>query len=112
MQILPFGTKGKKCTFFIVIIIQFDMMVMQREKPVYYLQEQGERRCIVIKLIINLPTDDEGKSMFYEQFAKLQAKLVAESIKKLNVDDTSKEKVCIGVLELLKTQVKEVKKDE
>lgn len=72
---------------------------------------RGERRCIVIKLIINLPTDD-GKSTFYEQFAKLQAKLVAESIKKLNVDDTSKEKVCIGVLELLKTQVKEVKKDE
>lgn len=50
--------------------------------------------------------------MFNEQFAKLQAKLVAESIKKHNVDDTSKEKVCIGVLELLKTQVKEVKKDE
>lgn len=50
--------------------------------------------------------------MFNEQFAKLQAKLVAESIKKLNVDDTSKENVCIGVLELLKTQVKEVKKDE
>ena len=85
---------------------------MQRRKPVYYLQEHGERRCIVIKLIINLPTDDKGKSMFNEQFAKLQAKLVAESIKKLNVDDTSKENVCIGVLELLKTQVKEVKKDE
>lgn len=88
------------------------MMVMQTDKPVYYLQVQGERRCIVIKLIINLPTDDEGKSMFYEQFSKLQAKLVAESIKKLNVDDTSKEKVCIGVLELLKNKVKEVKKDE
>lgn len=88
------------------------MMIMQREKPVYYLQEQGERRCIVIKLIINLPTDDEGKSMFYEQFAKLQAKLVAESIKKFNVDDTSKERVCIGVLEQLKDKVKEVKKDE
>lgn len=109
---MPFGTKGKKCTFFIVIIFQFDMMVMQTDKPVYYLQVQGERRCIVIKLIINLPTDDEGKSMFYEQFSKLQAKLVAESIKKLNVDDTSKEKVCIGVLELLKNKVKEVKKDE
>ena len=88
------------------------MMIMQREKTVYYLQEQGERRCIVIKLIINLPTDDEGKSMFYEQFAKLQAKLVAESIKKFNVDDTSKERVCIGVLEQLKDKVKEVKKDE
>ena len=88
------------------------MMVMQRRKPVYYLQEQGERRCIVIKLIINLPTDDEGKSMFYGQFSKLQAKLVAESIKKLNIDDTSKERVCIGVLELLKDKVKEVKKDE
>lgn len=50
--------------------------------------------------------------MFYEQFAKLQAKLVAESIKKLNVDDTSKERVFIGVLELLKDKVKEVKKDE
>ena len=111
MQILPFGTKGKKCTFFIVIIFQFDMMVMQRRNR-FIICESGERRCIVIKLIINLPTDDDGKSMFYEQFAKLQAKLVAESIKKLNVDDTSKEKVCIGVLELLKTQVKEVKKDE
>lgn len=73
---------------------------------------KGERRCIVIKLIINLPTDDKEKSMFNEQFAKLQAKLVAESIKKLNVDDTSKENVCIGVLELLKNKVKEVKKDE
>lgn len=50
--------------------------------------------------------------MFNEQFAKLQAKLVTESIKRLNVDDTSKEKVCIGVLELLKDKVKEVKKDE
>lgn len=50
--------------------------------------------------------------MFYEQFAKLQAKLVAESIKKLNVDDTSKERVCKGVLELLETKLKEVKKDE
>lgn len=63
-------------------------------------------------MIINLPTDDKEKSMFNEQFAKLQAKLVAESIKKLNVDDTSKERVCIGVLELLKNNVKEVKKDE
>lgn len=96
--------------FFIVIIFQFDMMVMQRKTGLLF--AQGERRCIVIKLIINLPTDDKGKSMFNEQFAKLQAKLVAESIKKLNVDDTSKERVCIGVLELLKNKVKEVKKDE
>lgn len=88
--------------FFVVIIFQFDMMVMQRKTGLLF-ASQGERRCIVIKLIINLPTDDEGKSMFYEQFAKLQAKLVAESIKKLNVDDTSKERVCIGVLELQNT---------
>ena len=27
---------------------------------------QGERRCIIIKLIINLPTDDIGQSMFDE----------------------------------------------
>ena len=86
-------------------------MIMQRRNR-FIICTQGERRCIIIKLIINLPTDDIGQSMFDEQFSKLQAKLVAESIKKLNVDDTSKERVYIGVLELLKTQVKEVKKDE
>ena len=73
---------------------------------------QGERRCIIIKLIINLPTDDIGKNMFDEQFSKLQAKLVAESIKKLNVDDTSKQKLCLGVLELLNNKVKEVKEND
>ena len=50
--------------------------------------------------------------MFDEQFSKLQAKLVAESIKKLNVDDTSKQKLCLGVLELLNNKVKEVKEDD
>jgi len=73
---------------------------------------RGERRCIIIKLIINLPTDDIGQSMFDEQFSKLQAKLVAESIKKLNVDDTSKQKLCLGVLELLNNKVKEVKEND
>ena len=111
MQILQLAPKGKKCTFFIAIIFTFDMMFMQRRNR-FIICIQGERRCIVIKLIINLPTDDIGQSMFDEQFSKLQAKLVAESIKKLNVDDTSKQKLCLGVLELLNNKVKEVKKDE
>ena len=61
---------------------------------------------------MNLPTDNDGKKMFYEQLAKLQAKLVAESIKKLDVDNTSKEKVFVGVLELLNEKIKEEVKDE
>ncbi|HHX70237.1 MAG TPA: hypothetical protein GX708_19575 [Gallicola sp.] len=50
--------------------------------------------------------------MFDEQFSKLQAKLVTESIKKLNVDNTSKQKLCLGVLKLLINKVKEVKEDD
>ena len=87
-------------------------MVMQRRNRFIICTQGGGRRCIIIKLIINLPTDDIGQSMFDEQFSKLQAKLVAESIKKLNVDDTSKQKLCLGVLELLNNKVKEVKKDD
>ena len=111
MQITLFGTRSKKCTFFIAIILTFDMMGMQRRNR-FIICTQGERRCIIIKLIINLPTDDIGQSMFDEQFTKLQAKLVAESIKKLNVDDTSKQKLCLGVLELLNNKVKEVKEND
>lgn len=97
--------------FFYCVIFYIWYDDYAKKKPVYYLHT-GERRCIIIKLIINLPTDDIGQSMFDEQFSKLQAKLVAESIKKLNVDDTSKQKLCLGVLELLNNKVKEVKEND
>ena len=94
-----------------IIYIFCDVYSWQRRNR-FIICTQGERRCIIIKLIINLPTDDIGQSMFDEQFSKLQAKLVAESIKKLNVDDTSKQKLCLGVLELLNNKVKEVKEND
>lgn len=58
-----------------------------------------------MKLIMNLPTTTEGKKQFNEQFSKLQAKLIIECIKDLNIDDTSKKNLCIGVLDKLKEKV-------
>lgn len=82
---------------------------MCKEKTRLLFALQGERRCVIIKVIINLPTDEQGKNTFYEQFAKLQAKLVVETIKNLNADDTSKKNISLGVLETLKKQITEVK---
>lgn len=62
-----------------------------------------------MKLIMNLPTTTEGKKEFNEQFSKLQAKLIVECIKDLNIDDTSKKNICMGVLDKLKIKLNERK---
>ena len=61
--------------------------------------------CIVMKLIMNLPTTADEKKEFNEQFSKLQAKLVIECIKDLPIDDTSRKELCMGVLNELREKV-------
>ena len=58
-----------------------------------------------MRLIMNIPITTEGKNEFNEQFSKLQAKLVLECIKDLPIDDTSRKKLCMGVLNKLKEKV-------
>lgn len=79
-------------------------MKSQRNKPVIFFVDDGG---IVMKLIMNLPTTTEGKKQFNEQFSKIQAKLIVECIKDLNIDDTSKKNLCVGVLDKLKELSKE-----
>ena len=58
-----------------------------------------------MKLIINLPTDNEGWCEFNSEFAKLQSELVLLGIRKLNVSYDEKERVLLGVIDKIKERL-------
>ena len=58
---------------------------------------------IILKLVVNLPTDDKGLKLFRSEFAKLQTKLVLENIRTLNIPIDDREKI----LELFIDKIKE-----
>ena len=43
-----------------------------------------------MELIINYPTDEDGKQLFESKFAEFQSLLVKKCIDDLNIDSTSK----------------------
>ena len=58
-----------------------------------------------MELIINLPTDEKGIKEFNTAFAQVQKELVLYSIRKLNLDIQSKEKILNHLVIELKKQV-------
>ena len=58
-----------------------------------------------MKLIINLPTDNEGWCEFNSEFAKLQSELVLLGIRKLNISYDEKEHVLLGVIDKIKERL-------
>lgn len=58
-----------------------------------------------MQLIINCPTDEEGIKEFNTAFAQVQKELVLYSIRKLNLDVLSKEKILNNLVIELKKQV-------
>ena len=58
-----------------------------------------------MKLIINLPTDNEGWCEFNSEFAKLQSELVLLGIRKLNISCDEKERVLLGVIDKIKERL-------
>lgn len=59
-----------------------------------------------MQLIINCPTDDVGISEFNNAFAKVQKELVLKSIRDLNIDVSSREKVLCFLAKVLREQIK------
>jgi len=58
---------------------------------------------MILKLVINLPTDKKGLCLFRSEFAKLQTELVLENIRTLNIPIDDREKI----LELFIDKIKE-----
>lgn len=58
---------------------------------------------MILKLVINLPTDNKGLCLFRSEFAKLQTELVLENIRTLNIPIDDREKI----LELFIDKIKE-----
>lgn len=58
---------------------------------------------MILKLVINLPTDKKGLCLFRSEFAKLQTELVLENIRTLNIPIDDREKM----LELFIDKIKE-----
>ena len=58
-----------------------------------------------MKLIINLPTDNEGWCEFNSEFAKLQSELVLLGIRKLNISYDEKERVLLRVIDKIKERL-------
>ena len=56
----------------------------------------------VIKVIVNYPVGEEAIDEFQNRVADFKAILIIETIKRLNIDDASKQKVLEGVLDKLK----------
>ena len=59
-----------------------------------------------MQLIINCPTDDVGRAKFNNAFAKVQKELVLKSIRNLNIDVSSREKVLCFLAKMLREQIK------
>ena len=59
-----------------------------------------------MQLIINCPTDDVGIVKFNNAFAKVQKELVLKSIRDLNIDVSSREKVLYFLAKMLREQIK------
>lgn len=59
-----------------------------------------------MQLIINYPTDDVGIGEFNNAFAKVQKELVLKSIRDLNIDVSSREKVLCFLAKMLREQIK------
>lgn len=59
-----------------------------------------------MKVYVNLPQTPEERKELAHGVAQFHATLVLEKIKKLNINDSSKEKVLNLVLEHLKEEVK------
>ena len=62
-----------------------------------------------LRLVISLPSDENGIKEFNRAFAKVQAILVKKSISDLNIDTDTKERVVNNLLTTLKEQVEERK---
>ena len=59
-----------------------------------------------MQLIINCPTYDVGIGEFNNAFAKVQKELVLKSIRDLNIDISSREKVLCILAKMLREQIK------
>ena len=59
-----------------------------------------------MQLIINCPIDDVGIVKFNNAFAKVQKELVLKSIRDLNIDVSSREKVLCFLAKSLREQIK------
>ena len=59
-----------------------------------------------MQLIINYPTDEIGINNFNKAFSQVQKELVLMSIKNLNVDINSREKILCLIAKVLKEQTK------
>lgn len=58
-----------------------------------------------MKAIVNYPTDKEMIQELQNRVAEFNATLIIETIKRLEIDDLSKEKVLDGVLNKLKNDL-------
>ena len=59
-----------------------------------------------LQLIISLLSNENGIKEFNRAFAKVQATLVKKSIKDLNIDVSSREKVLCFLAKMLREQIK------
>ncbi len=60
---------------------------------------------ILLKLIMNLPTEEDGIHLFRKEFAKLQTELVLLNIRTLNISIEDREKILIGFIDKLKERL-------
>jgi len=60
-----------------------------------------------LRLIISLPTDEDGIKQFNRAFAEVQATLIKKCIDDLNIDNVSKKKVVNNLLTTLQENINE-----
>ena len=60
-----------------------------------------------MKVVVNLPTTDEGISFLEDSIATFRATLILESIKKLSLENTVSKEILSKVLNKLKETTKE-----
>lgn len=60
---------------------------------------------MLLKLIMNIPTDKDGIHLFRREFAKLQTELVLLNIRTLNIPIEDREKILIGFIDELKERL-------
>lgn len=59
-----------------------------------------------MKLIINYPTNKEGKISLNNAFANVQKELIIKSLNDLNIDTNSRKKVLDLIIKKLENQIK------
>lgn len=64
-----------------------------------------------MELIINYPTDEDGKQLFESKFAEFQSLLIKKYIDDLNIDSTSKKIVLDGIVMKIEKNFDKNKRD-